>query len=81
MHIQPGHISLAQLRDLHYSKPHARGFSGVREVVIDLLLALYDHACSSTNKTTPVFTKLKDMLTEEIRFKVHKAAGLHVASA
>ena len=74
-------MSLAQLRDLHYSKPQARGFSGVREVVIDLLLALYDQACSSTIKTRPVFTELKAMLTEEICSKVHKAAGLHLASA
>lgn len=59
----------------------AREFSGVREVAIDLLLALYDHACSYTIKATPVFTELKAMPTEEIRFEVHKAAGLHLARA
>lgn len=59
----------------------AQRFSGVREVAIDLLLALYDHACGYAVKTTPVFTELKAMLDEEIRFKVHKVAGLHLASA
>ena len=38
------------------------------------------HPRSYAIKTTPVFTELKAMLTEEIRVEVHKAAGLHVAS-
>ncbi len=36
------------------------------------------HPRSYAIKTTPVFTELKAMLTEEIRLEVHKAAGLHL---
>ena len=39
------------------------------------------HPRSYAIKTTPVFTELKAMLTEEIRIEVYKAAGLHVATA
>ena len=38
------------------------------------------HPRSYAIKTTPVFTALKAMLTEEIRVEVHKAAGLHIAA-
>ena len=38
------------------------------------------HPRSYAIKTTPVFTELKAMLTEEIRMEVHKAAGLYAAS-
>ena len=36
------------------------------------------HPRSYAIKTTPVFTGLKAMLTEEIRLEVHKAAGLQM---
>ena len=39
------------------------------------------HPRSYALKTTPVFSELKAMLTEEIRIEVYKAAGLHVAMA
>ena len=38
------------------------------------------HPRSYAIKTTPVFTELKAMLTEEIRIEVYKAAGLHVTT-